>query len=195
MKKLHFRVIICAGVLVLAGLVVFLVNGKNTPPPGFLAAREKAAFTGQIIVDLTQKTYERIQQVRLSDINGASAETLALIKEARDSNTEAYKKAFELSQYLEQMARSLDEVHPREAQQLAYQAVAVEFALVSDFIAYTKNLNDFFDALSVAVVSGLPTDRQRAGDFLSETNKRVATINSLNQDFGRMMSEFDDIFR
>lgn len=176
--------------------VFFLVKTSHSEklPADFLDAKRDAASISQKIVELTTATNEKIKAVNLLDLNGKKDETLSLIQEARVTNNEAYSQAFNLSQDLQKMAESLGKIKSVKSQGAAYEAIAVELALVSEFISYTQSLNKFLDTLSIAISTNSFLNRQTAEIYLKEVNEKVATINNLNQEFLVKIDKFDKKF-
>jgi hypothetical protein len=185
--------------LIVGGIVVvfvFLVYGifrassqSFKLPDKFTAARDEARRISQEIVDLTNQTNQLIKDANISDFNGKSEEAVDFINKARQLNEQAYNKAFELSLAVQKMAEALSEIKQREFQQIAYEAVSLELALISDFITYTQHLNQFFNLLTTAVLTNKKQDRQAAAAALAEVNEKIKNINNLNQEFINKMSE------
>lgn len=173
-------------------ILIFLVISKSTElPGGFIAARTRAADTSKKIVELTGQTAEIIEKANIFDSGGNSEKALALISTARSNNSEAYEKASLLAQQLKELAESLDSIPSKKSKQLAYESVAVELSLVSEFIVYTNRLNAFLDALSRAVATDFFSTRREAEDRLREVNSQAKKINQINQEFLRRIGDFD----
>jgi hypothetical protein len=194
--KTKIRRIAIAILIALIGLFILIRTGAEKPelPAEFLSSREAAARISDIIVLLTDETNKKIQAVNLSDLNNRPEEALALIQEARTTNHEAYKKAFELTEELQTLTESLAKIKSPEQVRLAYEAVAIELSLASEFISYTQSLNNFFDSLSRAVSSNGLADRELTQNYLKEVNVKADAINNLNQKFIAKISEFDKTF-
>lgn len=168
--------------------------GKAKEPQQFLEARRNAAEVSANIVGLTNGTNQKIKAINLSDLSGNAEKALALIQEARATNNEAYKSAFELSRGLQTMAEALAQIKSLESRRQAYEAVAVELGLVSEFINYTGSLNNFLESLTRAIATNSPADRLTAENYLKEVNQKTETINNLNQEFSAKIGKFDKGF-
>jgi hypothetical protein len=192
-KRLPFRrfAVFCffAGLFALG--VYFFFFSKAKLPQQFLDARQNAALVSQKIVDLTEITNQKIKSINLEDFNGNANAAIRLINEARESNAQAYAKASELAGYLQKLAESLADLNSRESQRNAYEAVAVELSLVSEFIVYTQSLNDFFDSLTKAIVTDSLADRKAVEEKLRKVNEQAKKINQLNGEFLSKMRKFD----
>jgi uncharacterized protein YukE len=167
------------------------VSGRFELPTDFYEARKEVALASQRIVDLTRATNEKINAVNISDFSGNSDAAFSFITEAQKSNAEAYNQAVELSRHLKKLAESLNEIKSVESQRIAYEAVAIEFGLVSEFIVYTQKLSAFLENLAKAIATDLPRDRKRVEDSLAEVNLAVNYINQLNREFNKKFEEFE----
>jgi hypothetical protein len=187
-----------AAFLGMAGLlgagVYFFLFDKNQLPPKFLESRREAAMISQAIVNLTDNTNQKIKAINLEDLNGNIETAIKLIREARESNAQAYAKSSALARHLQQLAESLTDLKSKKLQQEAYEAVAVELSLVSEFIGYTQTINNFFDSLSRAIVTDSFADRRAVQERLQEVNYQVEKINNLNKEFLIKINKFDKSF-
>lgn len=174
------------------GLYLFVFNVSENLSPEFFAAREAASLTSGKIVTLANLTSVRIAKIQVSDADTDVDTTLALIRGARDSNSDAYAQAFALSRHLQKITETLREIRSRKSQQLAYEAVSVELGLISELMAYTERLNRFLEGLAKAVAVPSDTNKQNINQYLKEVNEKVATINKLNKEFLRRMRVFDE---
>jgi hypothetical protein len=125
-------------------------------------------------------------------LDGKSYLALELINEAKTNNEAAYREAVQLSNNLEQMAISLADLPPGRSQRKAYEAIAIELSLVSEFIRYTQNLNDFLSKLGQAISLNNEKARKEIYGAVDKVNKSAQSINKLNTQFIAKMKEFDD---
>jgi len=63
------------------------------------------------------------------------------------------------------------------------EAVQTELALVSEFVGYTSNVDEFLDSLSIAVVSDEKVDKSVVRRNLQLVNEKRQTINDLSDRF------------
>jgi len=185
-----------AGLIVL-GLLTYLIPqflGTTKLPQEFLDARRDAAEVSQKIVDLTHNTNEKIKAVDPSEFSGDPDKAVVFIRQVQQSNSEAYNQAFELSRHLQKLAESLEKIKSSKGQRLAYEAVAVELSLVSEFILYTQDLNKFLENLAKAAATDSDADRSNVGQSLGAVNQRVNKINDLNKEFLAKIEAFDSSF-
>lgn len=194
MLRRRYKFILGAAGLTLGIFAVYIVTtvGERTHiPDEFIITKQETAKVGQKIVDLTKETNEKIRAVNISDFGGDPDSALSFIKEARDKNGEAYDQAVLLARYLQNLAASLYKIKSIESQRLAYEAVAVELALVGEFIIYTQKLDKFLDNLSRAVITDSTRARKIVADSLNEVNVGVISINKLNEEFNSKMTIFE----
>ena len=154
--------------------------------------RRAASLASQEIVDLTDATSQKIKEVDLSNPNLEN--TLRVIKEARDSNNEAYDKAFGLSRHLQKMAELFGKIRAKESRELAYQAVSLELGLISELISYTERMNRFLENLAELAKTQSRESLKATNEYLLEVNQKAAVINKLNKEFTEKMKAFDESF-
>jgi hypothetical protein len=197
MKEKRTKAIITGAVLVCAiALIVLLARGSSggptiVLPEDFVRARQNASQVSQRIVDLTTFTAGKIAAANTSNGSGNVSQTETLINEARSANDEAYRSASDLASYLKDLAGSLSTIQSVSSQRLAFEAIATEMSLVSEFIVYTQNLNDFLDNLSLFVKPGSSVKSSEVNAALQKTNKSAERINDLNEEFNTRMTRFD----
>lgn len=176
-------------IVVVAAFILFgmFYQESFTLPTAFREVHDKAALVSDEITKLTSDTAKVIEDIEFSDNNGDVGKAKDLIESARATNQEAYSKAFELSSYLRVMAESLSGIDSKQAQQRAYEALAIELGLVSEFINYTRYMDSFLDGLDQAVLSNDFSDRKTVEQLEKEINRKVDLINKLNDQFRSKM--------
>jgi len=197
-SNIQKRILLILSGIVVAGILIYalaiLPTLSAVAPKGFMDARQAAALTSKQIVDLTNLTNEKIKGVNVSSLGGEKEQALSLVRDARATNTQAYQKAFELSQNLQRLAEALNEIKSADAQRLAYDSVATELSLVTEFIGYTQSLNNFLDDLGALVASDTIKNQETVRARLQEVNSRAAQVNTLNDTFNAKMKELDKMF-
>ncbi|MDP3974754.1 MAG: hypothetical protein Q8P88_00480 [Candidatus Jorgensenbacteria bacterium] len=192
--KLPKTIVRAALLIIGGGLLAYFISASVVAfrlPEEFVRARQSAAAVSQHIVDLTALTGKKLTEVNLSDLEGETARALALLGDARQANEAAYGKAFELTERLQELARSLAEVSSVTKQREGSEAIAIELSLVSEFIIYTQKVDTFLDLLERAVRTNLASDRAATAAALDEVNEKVVSINALNRAFREAIGEFD----
>lgn len=185
-----------SGVLVLCAVIFFVlpffVSADPKLPNQFVESFQSASQVSKDIVSLTAKTNDAIRAIGDLDAAKDGERVFALIREAREANEKAYDQAFLLSQDLQKIAESLAGVRSQESQRIAYDAIATELALVSEFIAYTQNLQLFLDRMSALVYVDVPEQRAAVEEVIAEVNEKTRSINQLNADFLSKMRSFEE---
>ncbi len=187
-EKKAKKFIFFIGSLFLIGIFILLVyissfkKIEKLPQEFFLARKEVNSLT-QEIVNLTNQTRDLIKEVNLSEFSGEKNKALFLIQEAKKVNEDAYRKAFNLSVAVQKLAESLNKIEEGKKRQLIYEAASIQLGLISNFINYTQDLNDFLASLSITIVNETPENRLKVQDHLSKVNQRIAVINNLSQAF------------
>lgn len=182
-------------IVVLGIIYITSIRSSQSMPERFIEARKNAALVSEDIVRLTNNTNEKVAKINVLEIKGRGEEALALIQGARASNDAAYGKAFELSQNLKALAESLAEIKSTKEQRIAYEAVAVELSLVSEFISYTQILNTFLSNLTALILDNTIQNQNTVRASISAVNEKTAIINNLNKQFIERMSVFDSSFQ
>ncbi len=192
-KDRRTKAIITAVVLVLVagGLIALFVSRQAKLSQSFAIARKNASDVSQRIVELTSQTGDKITAANKADLSGDSARAQALLEEASGANAEANRNAADLAGYLKDLATSLSSVRSVSSQRLAYEAIATDLSLVSEFVAYTRDLDDFLEKLATAIDTGSGEGRRDAATALAKVNEGAKKINALNADFRSRMDEFD----
>lgn len=201
MSNKQTKIAAIASVLVLALLFVSIYllrkgNGGSASanlPPNFLISRQEASVISQNIVDLTNKTDGKIAEANAADLAGDKERAKVLVEDAQNMNKEAYQAASDLAAQLKILTESLATMNP-SSQRLAYEAVATEFSLVSEFIVYTQNLNGFLEKLLVSMETDVHVSKEDIASALQSTNDSAKKINSLNTEFNARMKALDNSF-
>ncbi len=177
--------------LVFFFVVPLFISSKTPLPQKFVNARGAAALISSDIVRLTSETNNAIHAVDTLDFSKEKDRALGLINQAKETNKEAYGKAFTLSQELQKLAESLENIQSPESRRIAYEAVATELSLVSEFITYTQNLQTFLDAVGALVITNTDGNKTAVNQSLLAVNEKTRLINELNGRFNLKMEEFE----
>jgi len=180
-------------IVIVLGIIYFTsLRSSRGVPERFIEARKNASLVSEDIVRLTNETNEKVAKINVLEIKGKGEEALALIQSARASNEAAYGKAFELSQNLKTLAESLVEIRSPGEQRIAYEAVALELSLVSEFISYTQTLGTFLSNLTTLILDNTIQNQNTVRASISAVNEKTTIINGLNKQFLERMRMFDE---
>lgn len=193
-KKLVQVIGVSVGAIIIVLGIIYITSLRASRgiPERFIEARKSASIVSENIVRLTNETNEKVAKINVLEIKGKNEEALALIQSARASNEAAYGKAFELSQNLKTLAESLAEIRSPGEQRIAYEAIAIELSLVSEFISYTQVLNNFLGNLTTLILDNTIQNQNIVRSSISAVNEKTAIINSLNKQFLEKMRIFDE---
>ena len=169
-------------------------NPADNLPQNFLLSRKTAALISQNIVDLTNKTSDKISAANKADLAGDKTNARVLIEDAQTTNKEAYRAAAQLADQLKILTESLSQMKSMDSQRLAYNAVATELSLVTEFVVYTQNLNDFLEKLIVSMETDVQVSKDDIASALKKTNDSAKKINNLNAEFNDRMARLDKSF-
>lgn len=187
---------VSSGVLILFAVIFFIlpffVSADPKLPSQFVESFQSASRVSEDIVSLTAKTNDAIRTIGDLDVSRDKEKIFSLIREAREANEKAYDHAFLLSQDLREITESLAGINSQESQRIAYDAIATELALVSEFIVYTQNLQLFLDRMSALAYVDVPEQRASVEEAIAAVNEKTRSINELNADFLSKMKLFEE---
>jgi len=187
----RIRILIIFFVIMLAAYFVarFLFAETRNVPDDFLKARQQASLAAQDIVNISDDSTSKIDQIAKLDEERNYTDALTLVTEELQKNRTARGKAIELSNNLELMAENLSKISPISFGQKALEAVSSETTLISHLITYNDYLNQLLDILRQKFLG--KTQGDGIPDLVKKLNNEAKTINDLNQKFNDTMKEFD----
>jgi hypothetical protein len=186
--------------LSLVGLVAVLfgiafgvpyLQSRAPLPEGFPEARMRAGQISQDIVMLSNQTNENLKALAALDPKKDKARADELINDARNKNQAAYTKAVELSGELQRMSESFRGIQSLSLQRIVYEAIALEISLVTEFIQYTKDFNNFLEVVSAFLADGSAENKIKVQNAERVVNQRITNINQLNSAFLSQMEKFE----
>ena len=167
-------------------------DAKNTPKE-FLETRQEASLIAKDIIDISSRTAENIKKISDLDKNKEYTEALNLISEELNNNRKARENAIKLSSQLEIMAKNVSQISPVTAGQIAIQAISSETALISRLITYNDYLIKLLEILQAKFLEKEKNANDKIADLIEKINEEARAINDLNNNFNRLMTEFDKI--
>jgi len=163
-------------------------------PPEFSEARLRAASLAQKIVTLSNDSLKSLEEVAQYDKQDDSSQALILISRQIIKNRDNHDATVQLSSYLERMARSLPDIKPAKARQIATEAVTTEVALVSRLLTYSDYLAQLFDVLRAKFNNSLSNPDGRVEELIRKINQEAEAINDLDTRFNDAIAQFDKLF-
>lgn len=183
-----FLLIILAAYL----LVRFMAVDVKTIPEDFLKARQEASWIAKDIIVISTQTTNNINKISDFDKEGKYEEALNLISAELNNNRQAREKAVGLSIQLEAMAKNLSGISPAPAGQLALQAVSSETSLINRLINYNDYMVQLLEILQKKFL-GQENNTNKISDLIQKINEEAKAINDLDNNFNKLMADFDKI--
>ena len=163
-------------------------------PPEFSEARLRAASLAQKIVVLSNDSLQSLEEVAQYDKQDNTAQALILISRQIIKNRENHDATVQLSSYLEKMVRTLPDIEPAKARQVATEAVTTEVALVTRLLTYNDYLAQLFDILRAKFNNRLNNPDGRVEELIKKINQEAEAINDLDKRFNDAIVQFDKLF-
>lgn len=182
--------VVAAGIVLGARLLLF---PAEYVPSDFTDARVRGAAIAENVMALSRKTLGRLDVIAQHDRNRRTAEALLLISQELLESAKMREEAARLASQLERMARTLPEIKPEAARQLATEAVSAEVALVSRLVTHNALLAELFDILKMKLTDRASNVDGRVNELINQINSEAGAINQFNKRFGEALAEFDRI--
>lgn len=186
-------VAISAVVLVVAGIALsasFNEEKKVVVSDEFRVARYNAGITSRQVAELSHIAREKMKQANEAEHAKDNARAELLLNEAQIANNEAARNAAELSRHLQVLIGYINGMPGGKSQRYAYGAMTAEISLVSEYIVYTKNLNEAIVSIARGIEMG-KQDQKLIEAAVARANANVKRINELNDEFQSKITEFD----
>lgn len=178
-----------AGIVLSVVVVLFFIyfadsfSAAEPLPENLVDGYKETIEESKEVTDISNSAAERIKKVSDLESEGKIDDALNLIGEVRVDNDGAKDKASALLDQLEKLTElvlNMDE--HRQKKELA-EAINTEFVMVTEFVNYTLNMDQFLESLSVAIASDKEEDRARVENSLRLLNEKRETINDLGEKF------------
>lgn len=182
------------------GIGIFLIFKSLIPsgkfiPEEFTEAKNKGVEIGQRIVNLSNASLEGLEKISEYDKAKNYSEAVILVSKEIVQNQKSREEAIKLASQLEKMASSLSEINPKNARQIATEAVGYEVALVSRLISYNDYFNQLFEVLMKKFKHETNNANGRVQELINKINDETRAINELNAKFNSAIKEFEQIFQ
>lgn len=191
----RLKILVIFALLILAAyfIVLFFTPEAKKVPPDFLKAKQEASLIAVEIIAISDKTAGHINQLSDFDKNKQYEEALKLISEEILNNREARERAINLSANLEIMAKNISTISPVSAGQIALQAISSEAALISRLISYNDYLVGLLEILQAKFLDKEKNANGKISELINKINDEAKIINNLDDNFNKLMVEFDNI--
>lgn len=188
-------------IAMVSALVYFPIKTTNTRlstksyvSSDFLEARSSASNIANELVSLIKDSQNGLKAISEEDAAGNYTKALELVLSEINRNATIKNTAVELSDQLKKMTISLGGVSPKNAADIGFEAVTTEIELVQHLLTYNKYTQDLLTALrSRFEVNGTVEKRQKIEELIGNMNREADMINTLNEKYKNLMSEFDSL--
>ncbi len=180
--------------VIVIGSGLFFARGVFTTrsvPPEFSDARLKGAEIAQTIVDLANRSREKLAKIETADQDGRYGEAVQFVGQALDENRKARDAAVKLSVELEHMTQVIPGIRPASARLLAIDAINSELTLVSHLITHNDYLFQLFEVLNEKFSGRRTGTDGKVKDLITNINAEIRAINELYGKFADSMVQFD----
>ncbi|PIR05031.1 MAG: hypothetical protein COV57_01365 [Candidatus Liptonbacteria bacterium CG11_big_fil_rev_8_21_14_0_20_35_14] len=189
------------GIFIAFVVVLFLIYGlwslifARDPfvPAEFIEASRESALIASQIVTFSSESSENISKINELDKQHRYSEAIVLVAEEIKRNEELKQKAYELSLQLGNMAGVLPSIRPKEATEIALEALNYETTIVLSLISYSDSLNDLLVALDDKFNNRKEFSPGRVQEMIEKINSEAESINGLNEKYKESINEFEKI--
>jgi len=181
--------------IVVAMISFFVVSWGSNIPTQFKEGRDLASLTAKDIVSLLDETSSNLKEIKSLEQKQDWRGALNIVYSEIEKNKTVSKKALELTNQLEKMARAIPEIEPASARETAIVAISSEVALVTTLNSYINgDLNELLNLLT-SRLTGMGGDYLTMNKLISSLNTKKDSINSMNDQFVKLMENFDKIYK
>ncbi len=192
--KTRSILITVVGILVVAFLAFIFssLSGRGIPDT-FYASRQAASSYAQGIVSMLGETNKNITALQKGGVFQTRSEIADMITTEIQKNKDIREKAIQLALQLEQMAKDVPQISPKDAAQTALVAISQETALIGQLLSYNNDLNQLLMLAQEELVNGY-RDYVSMNDIITKVNKGAQDINDLNGRFNDELKKFDAFY-
>jgi len=162
-------------------------------PSEFFQARSKGAVLADEIVILSKESINNLAEISAEEEISNYTAGLELVLLEVDRNAKSRTKALSLSEELGTMASSLSEVKPENAAEIGLQAIINESQIAQRLINYNNYTLQLLGVLQTRFENGggSPETDKKVKELIEKMNEEASAINELNENYLKLMSEFD----
>jgi hypothetical protein len=196
-KRREIIFLVSAGIVVLASvaLIGFVYKGgKSYVPDEYVQTRTEATKISREIVILGNEVNKSLMEISNKTNIGDYSSALSVARSGTSQINQIGSKAQELLGALGGMAKNVEGVKPTNAAKVGKDAISVGIKMVERLIVYSKLSNDLVKKIEDKLVGGNINDSD-IQKTINDINNEVKFINSLNNDYGVLIKQFDDLTR
>lgn len=161
-------------------------------PAEFLTARNEASLIAQDIVNLSDESAKKIEEISRLSNEEKYDEALNLVSEEINRNRTARSKAIALSSELQKMTLNTVKIESESSARLALEAITIETTIINRLISYNDNLTQLLEILRAKLLGQERDSRQKIADLVKKLNDEAEEVNAANQKFNEIMDRFDN---
>ena len=194
-KKLWWIALSGIGICLIVFLSFIISSASdNQVPSSFHEARKDASQASQSIVGTIEETKGAIDTIQQLEKEGKGVEALELVVKQLEKNRQTREDATKLALGLEEMAKQIPHILPREAAETALVAVSRGTGLISMLISYHNDLNELLMLIRDKIERGIG-DYHEINMFIEELNNQKEEIHTFNKEFNDQMELFDSFYQ
>lgn len=194
-RKTRSVVIAIFCLIVIAVISFFVVSWGSNIPTEFKEGRDLASLAAKDIVSLLDETSSNLVKIKTLEQKQDWRGALDIVYSEIEKNKTVSKKALDLTNQLERMARAVPEIEPASARETAIVAISSEVALVTTLNSYINgDLNELLSLLR-SRLTGMGGDYITMNELISSLNKKKDSINLMNDQFVKLMGDFDKNYK
>lgn len=195
-------IMIVLAILLVVGIIYAaesLSGGGPYVPKEFTTTRAEAAQTASQIVSQANASITNLNAISAAYNSGKYNTALDLAIQEADRNNNESSSSLALSSQLSTMANDLYQVRPESAEQIGVQAIGTELQIVSKLIDYTGLTSKLLQDLRTGYIIQGNGATSTAGinsslnQVVSGLNGDAQSVNSLNQQYLNLMTQFDTL--
>jgi len=189
-------IFIIAFLVILA--VVFVVRfafvnlDNKIIPNEFLEARNGASLIARNIVDSSDESAKKIEEISKLSNEEKYEEALNIVLQEINRNKETRNKAIELSKNLEKMVSNTAQISPESSALIAIEAITIETTIINKLITYNDDLMQLLGVLKTKLLELDTNSHQKIIDLVNKLNNEAKEVNASNEKFNEIMDKFDN---
>ncbi|PIR44058.1 hypothetical protein COV23_01885 [Candidatus Wolfebacteria bacterium CG10_big_fil_rev_8_21_14_0_10_31_9] len=161
-------------------------------PNEFLEARNGASLIARNIVDSSDESAKKIEEISKLSNEEKYEEALNIVLQEINRNKETRNKAIELSKNLEKMVSNTAQISPESSALIAIEAITIETTIINKLITYNDDLMQLLGVLKTKLLELDTNSHQKIIDLVNKLNNEAKEVNASNEKFNEIMDKFDN---
>ncbi len=190
-KNIFVAVFLIIFLIVAAVFLLLQAKTEEDLPDSFLEANAAASQISRFITNSTNESVKKLEEINLEHKAGNYEKAFYMTIEEIKKNNQVREQALLLSNELQKMAASAQDIKSPKAQQLIIQAISSEIALVTHLLIYNEYWNLLLENLKNKFLGLSPEFSEvKTSELIEKINNEVVTINELNRKYHTLIEEF-----